>query len=272
MNLISLLYDAITTDDIEVKARLTQEALAYCNENESGCQMPAHTPVSFDAPSYAARCRIVKPQQLPRRKKFDTPEGLATLVHAVAHIEYSAIDLALDAAYRFGHTMPPAFMRDWLEVADDEIRHFRMLDAVLGKLGYVYGDFPVHAGLFDAAKQTEHDVLERMAVVPRFYEATGLDVNPQIVKKLRAAAHFAPVNDVLAALEIIYDEEIDHVRKGDRWFKYLCRERGMDESVYFEIIERFNLRTDRPHINVEGRKAAGFSCGEILKMGATRCE
>jgi uncharacterized ferritin-like protein (DUF455 family) len=269
MKFHQVLHDAIRSDDIDEKARHIQDALAYCSQNDAVFE--DYTPVSFQEPSYASRCRIVEPKALKNRKAFDTPEGLATLVHAIAHIEYSAVDLALDAAYRF-YDMPLAFKVDWLEVADDEVRHFRMLDEVLRELGYAYGDFPVHMGLFDAAKQTENDVLERMAVIPRFYEATGLDVNPQIVKKLEKAARFEPVRKVLAALDIIYEEEIEHVRKGDKWFKYLCEQRGLSTYVYFDIIDRYNLRTDRPHINVEGRKEAGFSCDEILKMGASRCE
>jgi len=196
---------------------------------------------------------------------------LATLVHAITHIEYSAIDLALDAVYRFPE-MPMEYKVDWLVVAEDEIRHYKMLDELLESLGCTYGDSPVHCGLFDAAEHTAHAVLDRMAIVPRYYEASGLDVNPQIIKKLDNKRKNPIVKKLIDALNVIYDEEIEHVHKGDKWFKYLCRREGLDESVYFEILERYKLLTKhRPHINVDARKEAGFTCDEIKKLGAKEC-
>ncbi len=147
-------------------------------------------------------------------------------MHSIAHIEYSAIDLALDAVYRYPQ-MPLVYKRDWLEVASDEIRHFRMLDTLLKDLGYCYGDFPVHSGLFDAANHTAHNILDRMAIVPRYFEASGLDVSPQIIKKLANKHKIPAVMKLIDTLNIIYKEEIDHVLKGDRWFKYLCQRRGL---------------------------------------------
>ena len=147
-----------------------------------------------------------------------------------------------------------------------------MLSDLLEETGYVYGDFPVHCGLFDAAEHTADSVLDRMAIVPRYYEASGRDVNPQIIKKLENRRKKPTVAKLIDALQIIYDEEIVHVHKGDRWFKYLCEQNGLDESVYFEILERYRLLSKhRPHINVEARKEAGFTCSEILKLGAKQC-
>jgi uncharacterized ferritin-like protein (DUF455 family) len=271
MDFYKVLEEAITSDDIGVKEKLTLQALAYCNENEVRVE-DGFTPVLFNAPSYASKCRIVDPRQLPARKDFASAEGLATLIHAITHIEYSAIDLALDAVYRFPQ-MPVAYKIDWLVVAEDEIRHFKILNGMLESLGYRYGDFPVHCGLFDAAEHTAHSVLERMAVVPRYYEASGLDVNPQIMKKLENKRKNPQVKALIEALEVILEEEIDHVHKGDRWFKYLCAQEGLEESVYFEILERYRLlEKHRPHINVEARKKAGFVCDEIRKLGAKECE
>ncbi len=271
MDFYAKLEEALTSDDIAVKEAITLQALAYCNQNEVSFN-EAFVPKRFDRPSYASRCRIVSPRELPARKDFDTTEGLATLVHSIAHIEYSAIDLALDAVYRFPF-MPNDYKRDWLEVAADEIRHYKMLTEILQTLGYDYGDFPVHAGLFDAAEHTADSVLDRMAIIPRYYEASGLDVNPQIMKKLENKKKNPHVASLLSALQTIYEEEIVHVHKGDRWFKYLCAKEEKDESVYFEILERYNLTMKhRPHINVEARKAAGFACEEILKLGAKKCE
>ena len=270
MDFYTELECAITSDDIAVKEQVTHECLAYCSQNEVR-EVSNFTPKMFTSPSYASKCRIVEPRELPARKDFESPEGLATLIHAITHIEYSAIDLALDAVYRFPQ-MPTAYKRDWLEVADDEIRHFRMLHALLEEAGYCYGDFPVHCGLFDAAVHTAGSALERMAIIPRYYEASGLDVNPQIMKKLANKKRIPQVQKLLEALDIIYDEEIVHVQKGDRWFKYLCQQEGKSEAVYFEILEQYRLlEKHRPHINVEARKAAGFACEEILRLGAKEC-
>ena len=271
MDFYAKLEEALTSDDIAVKEAITLQALAYCNENEVS-NKAEFIPQKFTKPSYAFKCRIVSPRELPARKDFNTTEGLATLVHAIAHIEYSAIDLALDAVYRFP-SMPDEYKCDWLEVAADEIRHYKMLTEILHTLGYAYGDFPVHAGLFDAAEHTAENVLDRMAIIPRYYEASGLDVNPQIMKKLDNKKKNPHVAALLETLQTIYEEEIVHVHKGDKWFKYLCKKEGKEESVYFEILERYNLTTKhRPHINVEARKAAGFACEEILKLGAKECE
>ena len=270
MNIYEILETAILSDDILLKEKLTAQCLEYCNQNQVRCEKDFQ-PLLFEKPSYASKCRIVNPRELPARKDFDNPEGLATLIHAIAHIEYSAIDLALDAVYRFPD-MPMEYKIDWLVVADDEIRHFNMLKTLLTDVGYEYGDFPVHCGLFDAAEHTSGSVLDRMAIIPRYYEASGLDVNPQIAKKLDNKRKKPIVKRLIDALNIIYDEEIDHVRKGDKWFKYLCKERGLSENIYFEILEEYKLLSKhRPHINVDARKEAGFTCSEIKKLGAKEC-
>ncbi len=270
MNIYEVLETAILSDDIDIKEKLTVQCLEYCNQNQVS-NTDNFKPIIFENPSYASKCHIVDPRELPARKDFDSTEGLATLVHAITHIEYSAIDLALDAVYRFPE-MPMEYKIDWLVVAEDEIRHFKMLKALLDALGYKYGDFPVHCGLFDAAEHTADSVLDRMAIIPRYYEASGLDVNPQIIKKLDNKRKNPLVKQLIDTLNIIYDEEIDHVYKGDKWFKYLCKKEGLKESVYFEILERYKLLSKhRPHINVDARKEAGFTCSEIKKLGAKVC-
>ena len=271
MNIYEILETALLSDDILLKEELTAQCLEYCNQKQVSCE-DDFKPLVFEKPSYASICHIVDPRQLPARKDFGNPEGLATLVHAIAHIEYSAIDLALDAVYRFPD-MPMAYKIDWLVVTQDEIRHFKMLKELLDTLNYEYGDFPVHCGLFDAAGHTAHSILDRMAIIPRYYEASGLDVNPQIIKKLDNKRKNPIVKKLIDALNIIYDEEIDHVHKGDKWFKYLCEKEGVEESIYFEILERYKLLSKhRPHINVNARKEAGFTCSEIKKLGAKVCD
>lgn len=271
MNIYKLLEEAITSDCIETKEKLTQQCFEYCSKNEL-ISSQGFTALIFKEPSYFNRCQIVEPKALKTRKDFDTNAGLATLVHAIAHIEYSAIDLALDAVYRFP-SMPQRYKLDWLEVALDEIRHYKMLNDLLLELGYSYGDFPVHCGLFDAANHTASNILDRMAIIPRYYEASGLDVNPQIIKKLENKRKLPLVKKLIETLDIIYQEEIIHVQKGDMWFKYLCDKGNLNYSVYFTILEKYKLLDKhRPHVNVKARQEAGFSCSELKQLGNIECD
>ena len=182
------------------------------------------------------------------------------------HIEYSAIDLALDAAYRF-HGLTQKYYDDWLEVADDEIKHFLMLEKLLQELGANYGDIEVHNALFEASQRTQ-TLVERMAVVPRYLEANGLDATPMILQKLQKLPKNEMLEKITTALEIILKEEIDHVRKGDIWFAYACEKISQDKSIYFEIIDKYYpqgfLRAK--NLNTDARKEAGFSCKELNFM------
>ncbi len=270
MNIYKVLEEAISSDSIVIKERLTQQCFEYCSQNEF-IDSSSFFPKEFEKPSYVTKCKIVKPRALKARKDFDTKEGLATLVHAVLHIEYSAIDLALDAVYRFPN-MSQKYKIDWLEVALDEIRHFKMLEELLNELGYHYGDFPVHSGLFNSAKDTQDTLLERMAIIPRYYEANGLDVTPHILKKLDNKRELPFVKKLIDILHIIYDEEIVHVQKGDYWFKFLCGDSKNVTITYFKILEKYKLLDrHRPHVNVEGRLKAGFSCLELKKLANVNC-
>lgn len=222
-----------------------------------------YLPYKFDKPSYASFLEIVKPTSLPPIKNFKSIDGKKYLVHTILHIEYSAIDLALDAALRF-KGLPKEYYSDWLEVANDEIRHFLMLEELLTELGGKYGDFPVHKNLFEAMEQTQI-FLNRMAVVPRFLEANGLEQNPKIMEKLNSNKDRFNTK-FLEALKIILKEEIDHVRKGDKWFKYECERVNLEpESTYLQIIEEVypGITTRKMDLNFEARKEAGFSCNEL---------
>lgn len=217
-------------------------------------------------PSYAGMCTVLRADEVNPRKNLADTANLAAFLHAILHIEYSAVDLALDAAYRF-RGQPVSFYRDWLEVADDEIRHFRMLRDLLGALGYRYGDFPVHRILFDAMIKTADSLVARMAVIPRSYEANGLDANIKMSDKIRAVSH--PLRDaILAALDTIRIEEISHVAKGDRWFRHACAEAGIDPAAYFEIVGAVAPEAvkKRAFLNIEDRKKAGFTCAEIQHL------
>lgn len=217
-------------------------------------------------PSYAPFTNIVLPKKVKIRKFFDTDEGKAGLLHTIAHIEYSAVDLALDAALRFSN-MPKEYYSDWLEVAEDEIRHFKMIEGLMNELKVNYGDIVVHTNLYEAMIQTD-TLLKRMAIVPRFLEANGLDQNPKIMDKLKSN-NDSMNRKIIDALQVILDEEIDHVSKGDRWFKYACKEENVvPEATYIDILEEFypGSTTRKLEMNFEARKAAGFSCDELKRL------
>jgi uncharacterized ferritin-like protein (DUF455 family) len=204
-----------------------------------------------------ARPVLVRPRDVPSRG-LGTAAGRAALVHAVAHIEFNAINLALDACCRF-RGLPAAFYRDWLDVAQDEARHFQLLRDRLRELGHDYGDFPAHNGLWEAAEKTAHDVLARMALVPRVLEARGLDVTPGIIRRLREVGD----ESTAAILDIILDEEVAHVRAGTRWFRHLCAIRDLDPSSTFRrLLREYNMQP-RPPFNLDARAAAGFNQDEM---------
>lgn len=220
----------------------------------------------FQTPSYASICKIVPPQDVPKRRNLTTKDGQILLIHAVAHIEYSAIDLALDAAYRFAN-MPKKYYDDWLEVADDEIRHFLMLQELLVELDAKYGCADVHNSLFEASQRT-NTLLERMAVVPRYLEANGLDATPMILEKLQKLPQNNMLDKISKVLNVILEEEIAHVKKGDEWFNYACEKENVELSIYFEIIDKYYPQGFlRPkNLNTQARKEAGFSCRELNHM------
>lgn len=225
----------------------------------------------FTAPSYRDFCTVIDPKEVPRRTKLNTPHGQILLLHAIAHIEYSAIDLALDAVYRF-RDLGQTFEEDWLSVAEDEVRHFEMIETLLGELGSYYGAYPVHDALFEASMRTL-DLVERMAVVPRYLEANGLDATPQILRKLDPFRADKMIPKIITALHVILDEEIDHVRKGDRWFTQACRRDGLEPSIYFEIIEKHYPQSfpRKVAVNCDARRQAGFECCELEKISLEKC-
>ena len=205
--------------------------------------------------------RLIPAKQVPTRTPF-TPEGLAALLHAVCHIEFNAINLALDAVWRFPD-MPEAFYQDWLLVAHEESQHFQMLHQHLISLGHRYGDFDAHDGLWHMCQKTADDVLARMALVPRTLEARGLDATPLIQAKLRQAASPQALRAV-DILDIILRDEVGHVAIGNHWYKWLCAQRGLDPvSLYGELVKYYDAPKLRPPFNHEARKRAGFTETEL---------
>ncbi len=217
--------------------------------------------IPIDQPGQPEKPLQVAPQKVPRRRA-DTLPGRAALVHALAHIEFNAINLALDAAHRFAG-MPAAYYADWLRVADEEALHFALLNTHLATLGYAYGDFPAHNGLWDMALKTAHDPLVRMALVPRVLEARGLDVTPGIIKRLRQVGD----EKTVAVLEIILRDEVGHVAIGSRWFKYCCQQRGLDsEQTFRELISQYFTRQMSGPFDYEARQKAGFTVTELAAL------
>jgi uncharacterized ferritin-like protein (DUF455 family) len=242
-------HDALLDCDPDTKVAAARNLYAF-----------AVTPVGTDRtpPGRPAKPELVSPRSLPHRS-LGSAEGRATLIHAIAHIEFNAINLALDAISRFPDT-PNDFVLDWAQVASEEALHFSLLRSHLQSLGYDYGDFPAHDGLWEMAEKTKADLLARLALVPRTLEARGLDVSPAMRDKL------AQAGDVRAAeiLDVILRDEIGHVAIGNKWFRYYCDESGIDPLVAFEqLSSRFDAPAPRGPFNVDARLKAGFVQEEI---------
>ncbi|MEP6483015.1 MAG: ferritin-like domain-containing protein [Rudaea sp.] len=215
------------------------------------------------APGRPSKPSLVAPKQLPRRG-LGSAEGRVALIHAVAHIEFNAINLAWDAVYRF-RGMPHAYYADWIGVAADEARHFSLLQARLAELGHSYGDFDAHDGLWEMAVKTSESCLERMALVPRVLEARGLDVTPGMIDRLRHAGDAATVD----ILETILREEVAHVAAGSRWFAWCCEREGVDPaSTFHALIAKYAYGAVRGPFNTAARIAAGFSEAELQRLEA----
>ena len=214
-----------------------------------------------EPPGRPARPRLVAALQVASRSPY-TPEGRAALLHAIAHIEFNAINLALDAVWRFPD-MPRAYYLDWLRVAAEEALHFTLLDEHLRGLGRAYGDFDAHDGLWTMAMRTAGDVLARMALVPRTLEARGLDATPQIQDKLRQAGSPAALRAV-EILDVILRDEVGHVAIGNRWYRWLCEREGLDPVAHYPVlVERYAAPRLHPPFNEEARRRAGFDDAEL---------
>lgn len=212
-------------------------------------------------PGRPERPVLVSGQQVPSRS-VGTLKGRAALIHSLAHIEFNAINLALDAIWRFDN-MPHGYYSDWLRVALEEAYHFCLLQEHLAGLSYSYGDFPAHDGLWEMAERTSDDVLARMALVPRTLEARGLDASPVVRGKL------ANAGDQRAAeiIDIILRDEIGHVAIGNRWYAFACAQRGLDPlETYAELTERYRAPRLRGPFNFPARRQAGFSEPELLAL------
>jgi uncharacterized ferritin-like protein (DUF455 family) len=222
---------------------------------------PVHLPCRPDRPDLVSVLKVQK-------RSARTVEGRAALIHALAHIELNAIDLGLDIVWRFPG-MPKQFYIDWAIIAQEEAKHFTLLADHLSGLGFQYGDFPAHTGLWDMAARTKGDPLARLALVPRTLEARGLDASPPVRDKLLS------VGDKRGAeiLSIILQDEIGHVATGNRWYRWLCSQRGLDPvATYKALTEQYSAPKLRGPFNLEARRAAGFDEAELAALVSQACQ
>jgi uncharacterized ferritin-like protein (DUF455 family) len=251
------LHTLIMETDPAVKCAGVQD-LIYSDCQLANVGLDDSAPLEIDQPGYPPELTLVAPRELPRRG-IQSQTGRNILMHSIAHIEYNAINLALDAAFRF-RKQSVAFYQDWLFVARDEARHFSLVDAYLKQHDCHYGASPAHNGLWSMTVQTQHDVLDRMALVPRVLEARGLDVSPSMITRLDS------VNDSQAAdiLRVIYRDEIEHVRIGSHWFKYHCHERHLEPRKAFRELVKIHFHGEvRGPFNIAARLQAGFDQQEL---------
>jgi uncharacterized ferritin-like protein (DUF455 family) len=218
------------------------------------------------APGRPAQPKLVEPQQVARRSPY-TPAGHAALMHAITHIEFNAINLALDAIWRFAE-LPEPYYRDWLIVAAEEAKHFQMLATHLQQYGYDYGSFDVHDGLWTMCDNTRDDVVARMALVPRTLEARGLDATPIIQAKLRKVGT-AQALAACTILDTILAEEVGHVAIGNQWYHWLCARAGLEAGAFYaQAALRYAAPRPKPPFNLEARRAAGFTDAELQALEA----
>ncbi len=226
-----------------------------------------HVSDIFNATDRTLPGRPIKPELIPPlnvpKRSMASPEGRVSLLHSLAHIEFNAMNLALDAIWRFAN-MPTQYYVDWLQVAKEEAHHFSLLEAHLQSLGFAYGDFPAHNSLWEMVERTSDAVIARMALVPRTMEARGLDAVPAIRDR------FKQVKDasVVEILEIILRDEIGHVAIGNRWFNYLCDQENLSAiSTYKNLARKYHAPILRGPFNIEGRRQAGFTSEELDLLG-----
>ncbi|MBS0201172.1 MAG: ferritin-like domain-containing protein [Proteobacteria bacterium] len=248
-------------DDIVGKPAAARALAAAFHRGELVADETSAPPQAIAMPGRPATPKLVHPRDLPRRG-FGSNEGRAAFIHAVAHIEFNAIDLACDAIYRF-RGMPAEYYADWVMVADDEARHFLMLRERLQAFAHDYGDFDAHNGLWEMAEKTAHDGLARMALVPRVLEARGLDVTPGMIVKLRALGD----DETAGILEIILREEIAHVAAGSRWYRWHCERAGVEpRSRFRELLKEYASGVLHKPFNIEARTQAGFDAEELESL------
>lgn len=259
MNLYQQTFQALMHTNTDEKRELIK-ALLF-SWNNSDLNRESSELVKIEIPGRPIKPDLVHPNEMKQRK-LGSELGRATLIHAILHIEFNAINLALDAVYRF-RDMPDQYYSDWLLVASEESYHFSLLEKRLNELGYAYGDMPAHNGLWEMVLKTDHDVLIRMALVPRVLEARGLDVTPGMIEKLKKAGD----DETVEILRIILRDEIGHVAIGSHWFKYCCELTNQEpEQTFRDLLIEYMGRGPNGPLHEEARLQAGFSQNELDEL------
>jgi uncharacterized ferritin-like protein (DUF455 family) len=256
-NLFYSAYQCLVETDLNKKICLSVDTFQNISKGLVSFE-PCHVEIENTKPGRPVKPELVKPKDVPKRN-MQTPEGRAAMVHSFAHIEFNAINLAWDLICRF-QNMPEEFYSDWSGVAAEETKHFNLLRENLILSGYDYGSFPAHDGLWTIAEQTKHDLLLRLAVVPRIMEARGLDVTPNLIERFRQIQD----NEMVEILELILEEEIGHVHIGTKWYRYKCEQLKINPEIKFkEVIDEYLPSANIKKINKHARLKAGFSQSEI---------
>ena len=254
--LAEMAVEVLTTADGREKCAVSKRhAETWFAAREAGTPIPVGTATPPLHPSRPARPELLPPRDVPRRRP-GSPQGRVALLHAVAHIELNAVDLHWDIIARFGHVpMPLGFYDDWVKAAAEESRHFNLICDCLETMGSDYGALPAHAGMWRAAEDTVGDLFGRLAVVPMVLEARGLDVTPGMIDIFRKAGE----TQAIAALEVIYAEEVGHVAYGSKWFNWLCGRDGLDpKEVFHALVRQYFHGALKPPFNEEKRAEAGL--------------
>ncbi|SLN17585.1 ferritin-like domain-containing protein [Roseisalinus antarcticus] len=254
--LAQMAVEVLTTADGRAKTALSRRhAAAWGEARQAGTPIPVGRASPPPRPARPAHPELLSPREMPKRRP-GTEAGRLAMLHAVAHIELNAVDLHWDIIARFSGTpMPPGYYDDWVKAADEESKHFNLLCDCLEARGSHYGALPAHAGMWQAAEDTAQDFMGRLAVVPMVLEARGLDVTPGMIALFRKAG----AEDVIAALETIYAEEVHHVAYGAKWFHFLCGRDNLDPVVAFHaLVRRHFPGGTKPPFNEEKRAEAGL--------------
>ncbi len=242
------------------KTRLGREYAAMWSGGRLRHEFPLSPPAR---PARPDRPELLAPRYMPRRRNIGRKGNMVALLHAIAHIEFNAVDLAWDIVARFGRDMPQEFTDDWVKVAGEEARHFAMIDRQLKSYDAAYGDLPAHDGLWQSAMDTAHDLKARLAIVPLVLEARGLDVTPAMITRAEKADDPATTE----CLKIIYHEEIRHVHAGQKWFCHLCALEDIEpERTYQGLVRQYFKGRIKPPFNKSARALAGFDEGFYLPL------
>lgn len=259
MELRAQCLKALAADDLNQKLNQVQAIYESFKSHQIKIDAKADIKYTYHLPGAPSKPDIVAPR-LVEKRSASTQHGKLIFIHALAHIEFSAINLALDIIWRFKN-LPEQFYSDWLQIAYEEQAHFNLLNSYLKKFGLAYGSFNAHNSLWEMAERTSHDLIHRLALIPRTMEARGLDVTPPIIEKFKQQRD----DDIAAILQTIYEEEIRHVSIGNIWYRWACDTQKLDpHETYKNLLATYDIELNYQKLNKEARYKAGFLKEELI--------